>query len=184
MKCGFDEQFAKLLKKHFDTKSPMQRHGVLLFDEINLRKSIAVCSKNLTYVGLTDFGDDGPQSINIEDQATHGLILMFQPLADSYAQPIAVFASKNPIKGEELAKIVIKAIAYLEMSGAKIHGVIGDGATTNAKMWSWACQIQWTTRKRGSRIPEMTNEKSSSSLIHRMSSKIFGIGCTIRKNCG
>jgi len=134
MKCGFDEQFAKLLKKHFDTKSPMQRHGVLLFDEINLRKSIAVCSKNLTYVGLTDFGDDGLQSINIEDQATHGLILMFQPLADSYTQPIAVFASKNPVKGEELAKIVIKAIAYLEMSGAKIHGVIGDGATTNAKM--------------------------------------------------
>lgn len=134
MKYGFDEQFAKLLKKHFDTKSPMQRHGVLLFDEINLWKSIAVCSKNLTYVGLTDFGDDGLQSINIEDQATHGLILMFQPLADSYTQPIAVFASKNPVKGEELAKIVIKAIAYLEMSGAKIHGVIGDGATTNAKM--------------------------------------------------
>ncbi|XP_071572941.1 uncharacterized protein [Temnothorax nylanderi] len=135
-KCGFDKDFGQLLTKHFDTKTPMQRHGVLLLDEINLRKSIAVCSKNLTYVGLTDFGDDGPQSLDINEQATHGLVIMFQPLADKYTQPIAVFASKNPVKGDELAKLVVKAIAYLEKCGAKIHGVISDGAHTNRKMWS------------------------------------------------
>ncbi|KMQ90093.1 tigger transposable element-derived protein 7-like protein [Lasius niger] len=59
-----------------------------------------------------------------------------RPLADSYTQPIAVFASKNPVKGDELAKLVIKAIAYLERTGAKIHGVITDGAATNANMRS------------------------------------------------
>lgn len=47
-KCGFDKNFGQLLQKHFDTKTSMQRHEVLLLDEINLRKSIAVCSKNLT----------------------------------------------------------------------------------------------------------------------------------------
>lgn len=135
-KCGFDEQFAKLLEKHFSSKTPLQRHGVLLLDEINLRKSVAVCSRNLTYVGLTDMGDDGKQSTDIKDQATHGLVLMFQPLADTYTQPIAVFASKNPVNGEELAKIVLKAIPYLEQCGAIVHGVIADGAATNAKMWS------------------------------------------------
>lgn len=134
-KCGFDEHFAKLLEKHFASKTPLQRHGVLLLDEINLRKSVAV-SKNLNYVGLTDLGDDGQQSTDINEQATHGLVLMFQPLADVYTQPIAVFASKNPVKGEELAKIVVKAIPYLEQCGAMIHGVIADGAGTNAKMWS------------------------------------------------
>lgn len=35
-KCGFDEQFSQLLTKHFNTKTAMQRHGVLLLDEINL----------------------------------------------------------------------------------------------------------------------------------------------------
>lgn len=80
-KCGFDEHFAKLLEKHFASKAPLQRHGVLLLDEINLRKSVTV-SKNLTYVGLTDLGDDGQQSTDINEQATHGLVLMFQPLAD------------------------------------------------------------------------------------------------------
>lgn len=136
MKCGFDEQFAELLKKHLATKTPLQRHGVLMLDEINLRKSVAVCSKNLTYVGLTDLGDDGLRSSDISEQATHGLVLMFQSLADTYTQPIAVFASKNPVKGEELAKLVVKGIIYLERCGAVIHGVIADGAATNAKMWS------------------------------------------------
>lgn len=61
---------------------------------------------------------------------------MFQSLAETYTQPIAVFASKSPVKGEELAKIAVKAIAYLEESGAKIHGINADGASTNKKMWS------------------------------------------------
>lgn len=74
LKCGFDHGFLQLLKKNFDRKSPLQRNGVLLL-EINLRRSVSVCSRNLTYIGLTDFGDDGLQSTNINDQATHGLVL-------------------------------------------------------------------------------------------------------------
>lgn len=135
-KCGFDKNFAKLLQKHFASKTPLQRNGILLLDEIIIRKSIAVCSKNLTYVGLTDFGKDEPQSSDINEQATHGLVLMFQPLADVYTQPIAVFASKNPVKGDKLAKLVVKAISYLEQCDAIIHGIIADGAATNMKMWS------------------------------------------------
>ncbi|EFN85675.1 hypothetical protein EAI_00101, partial [Harpegnathos saltator] len=133
-KCGFDSNFLQLLKKSFASKKPMQRHGVLLLDEINLRKSISVCSKTLTYSGLVDFGDEGPQATSIEDQATHGLVLMFQPLADTYTQPVAVFASKNPVRGDELAKIAVKAIVLLEESGAIVHGIVSDGAATNTKM--------------------------------------------------
>jgi len=34
------------------------KYGVLLFDSISLRKSLAVNSSNLTYRGLEDFGDE------------------------------------------------------------------------------------------------------------------------------
>ena len=76
-KCGFDQDFFKLLKKSYDKKQKQHRHGVLALDEINLRKSVAVSSKTLSYSGLTDFGD-GPQSTNTNDLASHGLVLMFQ----------------------------------------------------------------------------------------------------------
>ncbi|XP_025155068.1 uncharacterized protein LOC112588640 [Harpegnathos saltator] len=61
---------------------------------------------------------------------------MFQPLADFYSQPVAVFASKAPVSGEVLAQLVIKAIALLENINVKVHGVITDGAATNRKFWN------------------------------------------------
>jgi len=39
-------------KKHLDAKTDLQKHGVLIFDEISLRESVAVNSKFLTYRGL------------------------------------------------------------------------------------------------------------------------------------
>ena len=64
-KCGFDNKFQTLFKKHLQSKKPIKKHGVLVLDEINLRKSVTVSSKNLTFSGLTDFGDDGPKAENI-----------------------------------------------------------------------------------------------------------------------
>lgn len=133
-KCGFDPNFAQLLKKHLATKKPMQRHGILLLDEINLRKSISICSKNLTYNGLTDFGSDGPTASDINNQATHGLVIMFQSSGYLYSIPIAVFASQNPVVSDELAILVVKAITYVESCGAFIHGMISDEAKTNKRM--------------------------------------------------
>lgn len=134
-KCGFDENFFELLKKSFEIKNERQRHGVLLVDEINLRKSVGVSARDLTYTGLTDFGDDGPKGTDINDVATHGLVLMFQSMTEKYTQPIAVFASKTPVAGDDLSKLVVKGICLLENSGAIVHGVIRDGASTNRKMW-------------------------------------------------
>lgn len=72
----------------------------------------------------------------MNDKANHGLVLMFQPLYDTYTQPIAVFGSHGPVTGQVLSQLIVKAIILLEKSGAKIHGVITDGAATNRKCWS------------------------------------------------
>lgn len=101
-----------------------------------MRESISVNSSNLTYKGLVDFGEDGKKAKCLDEKATSGLVLMFQPLADKYTQPIAVFASRGPVKGVELAKLVIQAIIFLENAGVLVHGIISDGAETNRKMWS------------------------------------------------
>lgn len=47
-KCGFDNDFFKLLQKLFNKKEDFYRHGVLLLDEINLRKLVTVSTKNLS----------------------------------------------------------------------------------------------------------------------------------------
>lgn len=100
-----------------------------------MREAITVCSKTLTYKGLVDYGDDY-KATNINEKATSGLVLMFQHLADSYSQPVAVFASKGPVVGTELEKLAIKCIILLEQAGATVQGIVSDGAQTNRKIWS------------------------------------------------
>lgn len=140
--CGFDEQFFKLFKKKIETKSTMQKHGLIVFDEISLRENISVKSHTLTYSGLIDFGREGefcnelPKANRLDDLANHGLVILFQPLADTYTQPIAVFASRGPVKGDTLVKLLIKATILLEKSGVLIHGFVSDSALANRKIWS------------------------------------------------
>lgn len=98
--CGFDDQFFKLLKKRMSKKTDKQRHGVLLLDEVQLRKGVYVNTRNLTYTGLEDMGGEVVSSDN--KKADHGLVLMFQSLAEKFSQPIAVFASSGVVSGDLL----------------------------------------------------------------------------------
>lgn len=71
-------------------KTDKQRHGVLLLDEVQLRKGVYVNTRNLTYTGLEDMGGEVVSSDN--KKTDHGLVLMFQSLVEKFSQPIAVFA--------------------------------------------------------------------------------------------
>lgn len=78
---------------------PEQRHGILLFDEIFVRESINVDSQNLTYKGLEDFGGE---ILTSGLKANHGLVFAFQSFSANFTQPIALFASRGPVKGKQI----------------------------------------------------------------------------------
>jgi len=87
-----------LLKKKFSNKTQQQRTDVLLLDEIFLRTSINLKTRTLTYSGLEDFGGEIENKVNSSELADHGLVFMWKRLGDDVTQPIAVFASKGPVK--------------------------------------------------------------------------------------
>lgn len=90
-------------------------------------------SKTLNYAGLVDHGKDEETS---SDLADHGLVCMFCPFGENYAQPIGVFASKNATRGTVLCQLLLQAITLLEAASALIHGVVSDEASPNRTMWS------------------------------------------------
>jgi len=55
-------------------------------------------------------------------KATHSLVFMFQPLAESYAQSTAVFASKSPVVGLTFTQVIIKSVVYWKMLEQKCMG--------------------------------------------------------------
>lgn len=69
-----------------------------------LRESLSVNSRSLTYIGLEDFGEDNKELKKFNNlKANHGLVLMWQSLAENMVQPIAVFASAGPVKGNSIS---------------------------------------------------------------------------------
>lgn len=91
--------FFKLLKIKFKEKSEQQKKGVLLLDEIFLRTNLSVTTRTLSYSGQEDFGGEIESKVGSSELADHGLVFMWQSLADNITQPIAIFASKGPVKG-------------------------------------------------------------------------------------
>jgi len=77
-----------------------------------------------------------PKAIVVNSKATHGLVFMFQPLADSYTQPVGVFASRGSANGIKFSKLIIKAVSLLEKLGIYIHGFVSDEAQSNNQVWT------------------------------------------------
>ncbi|KAH7941164.1 hypothetical protein HPB49_010577 [Dermacentor silvarum] len=105
---------------------------MLILHEIQTRKEMAVNSKTMTYAGLVDYGDQGGQSNELAD---HDLVFAFEPFADRYLQPVAVFASKGATKRTLLAQLLLQCIVHLEHGGIFVGAVVCDGASTNWVMW-------------------------------------------------
>lgn len=97
--CGFDEDFFRLFKKKVSFLSKIQKHGMLVFDEIMLRESVCVNSTSLTYMGLENFGNELPSKNDTNTKANYGLVFAFQSLSANFFQPIGVFLSKGSVKG-------------------------------------------------------------------------------------
>ncbi|XP_060855841.1 uncharacterized protein LOC132933592 [Metopolophium dirhodum] len=134
--CGFDPNLFKLLKMTFSTKSEHKKKGIILLDEMFLRESLSVNSRSLTNIGLEDFRNEELVRKNSNLKANHGLVFMWQSLAENMVQPITVFASAGPVKGVELSKLIVKAILLMEDAGAHVVGITCDGASTNRTMWN------------------------------------------------
>lgn len=134
--CGFDPRFFEVLKKYFEDKSEEERDGIIMLDEMKTRKGLLLDQNTMKYKGLSDFGfEESPQDIT-QDMANYGLVIAFRPLNDNYTQPIAVFASNGPVTGDVLTKLLIEAICFLERSGARVHELVTDAASTNRRIWT------------------------------------------------
>lgn len=88
------------MEKFFKEKGLQQVHGVIMLNEMGTRKSVAVNSTNLTYIGLVDFGEEAAPAQSLADMADHGLVILFRPLDDEYTQPMLYSHLVDLLKGK------------------------------------------------------------------------------------
>ncbi|XP_046595750.1 uncharacterized protein LOC107223825 isoform X2 [Neodiprion lecontei] len=137
-KCNFDQNFTEVLRRKFDKlkQKGLKLDGLILLNDLETKNPMDISAESLAYVSVSDFRNDVLKSQSVNDQPTHGLVLMLQSLTDRQTHLVTVFKDENPIRGEQISKLIIEAIACLENCGATIHGVIADDKTMNKKIWS------------------------------------------------
>jgi hypothetical protein len=102
-----DDKFFELFKLKMQEKNKYQRHGIFIFDEMQVRESIELKVKNMKLYGIQDFGEDNVQTSKTSDQrANHALVFMFSSVADQFCQPVAIYAAKGPTKGTCIAQLI------------------------------------------------------------------------------
>lgn len=132
---GFDAAFLEAFKKKMARKRDREKYGILVFDEVSVRKGLKTDAKTMKYQGVVDFGDSESGSTEPGDLADHALVFGFSSLIENYFQPIGCFSSKGNAPGVTLAKLTLQAILLLEKAGVKVAGIVCDGAKTNRRMW-------------------------------------------------
>lgn len=96
-------------------------YGILVFDEIQVRKEMRLKAKTMTYAGLADFGEAANSS---DELADHGLVFTFHAFGDRFSQPVAVFASEGRTRGTVIAQLVMNAIVLLEDAGVFVAAIV------------------------------------------------------------
>ena len=73
------------------------------------------------------------ESPKLED---HALVYMIRPLKDNWIMPFGVFASHGAAPGDDLHRLLMSALIYIETKGARVIAIVNDGASTNRKVWN------------------------------------------------
>ncbi|KAH7978010.1 hypothetical protein HPB49_004155 [Dermacentor silvarum] len=133
-KYGFNQVALNSVRSHFSNKSHLKRLGVLLLDEIKLKRGVSFNKASCRMDGFIDYGE--VMAPNANHLADHALVLMFVPLFEDWVQPIASFATKGAAPGKVLAELVMSGILELHKNNASVLAVISDGAGNNRSMWS------------------------------------------------
>ena len=132
---GFDQSLCAGLKEKLLQFNAHERRGMLLFDEVQISEHLQFRPELGKVVGLVDYGKHTePNQANKE--CDHALVFLFRPHFSGWIQTIGCFAASGTTPAVVLAKLVLETIILLENCGARVDGVVCDGASTNRKALS------------------------------------------------
>lgn len=156
---GFNVFGLESIKKRLEGLPPHEQFVVYSFDEMSISPECKMNRQTLKFDGLMsnykhlftdetlldptdpnsreEDGRSGPKEKVDRTLADHALVLMVRNvIGPKWEQPIAVFPSKNAVKGRDLPLIFNKAMIALENASARVIACVCDGSQTNVTFWN------------------------------------------------
>lgn len=120
------------LRQKIDDVIELDRHCVLLFDEMSIKPRLLYDVAQDRVIGYQDYGKEIPCLSDTPKVATKALVFMIRGLNRNWKQPIAHYFTEKGITSEELALLIPIIIKAVNATGLKVRGVIADQASTNS----------------------------------------------------
>jgi hypothetical protein len=127
---GFDPTLLDALTAKLSQFELKERRGILMFDEMQISKSIDFRVDSCKIVGMVDFGELTTTAQHSQE-GDHALVFLFQPHMGGWVQTVGCFCSAGTTPSTVLAKLILQCVILLEKCGARVDGLVSDGASTN-----------------------------------------------------
>jgi len=127
---GFDSTLFDSLAKKLVSMNANERRGMLMFDEMQIQKNVDFRVDTCKMVGVVDFGELTTRDDSYTE-GDHALVFLFQPHLGGWIQTVGSFCSSGTTPAIILAHLLLKCVILLENSGARVDGLVCDGASTN-----------------------------------------------------
>lgn len=124
--CGLNEKIMNNLRGTVEKMEDINKHCVLLFDEISLKAGLALDKKTDSISGFENLGRYSSCAF-----ADHALVFMARGIASKWKQPIAYFYSKHGVKSSALVHNIKDIIKSLNDIGLKVVATVCDQHATN-----------------------------------------------------
>lgn len=104
--------------------------GVLMFDEMSVRRGLHLRHSDMSLLGKVDHGDQTRPGDEAKD-GDHVLVFLFRPFLGGWSQTIGTFCAAGATPGPVLAKLVLQCIAQLASASVLVQALTCDNSTTN-----------------------------------------------------
>lgn len=129
VKPDLNEEVDKIIINKIKTFSDRDKHAILIFDELAIKKSFVY---NIVTDGIDGFEHIGTKKNPIA--ASEAGFFMLRGIFNNWRIPFCYYLSKNSIKGDNLKELILKYISYCKMTfNLKIVALVSDQGTPNQK---------------------------------------------------
>ncbi|KAL3189096.1 hypothetical protein MRX96_003235 [Rhipicephalus microplus] len=127
---GFGENLFAILKNKVGNIPERECRGVLMFDEMSVRRCLHVRESDMTLLGMVDLAEHTKPTDQVKD-GDHVLVFLFRPFLGGWSQTVGAFCTSGAAPGSAIAKLLLHCIVLLSNAGVVVDAVTCDNSTSN-----------------------------------------------------
>ena len=124
---GFNEDIFNAIKLKFKSIDKLDKHCVLMFDEMALKSNLLYNKAKDCIDGFEDYGELGRTHV----EADHALVFMARGITRNWKQPLGYFLVSGSVKPTVLQSLVHICLSRLSEAGLFVTTIVCDQGPTN-----------------------------------------------------